>query len=365
MHHAVVPADRRQHAGLLQSLAVGFPFVSERVVLGGDHQRGRQAAHVRRLEGRRVRVVPILGAGEVRLPHPHHRVAREELPLRIVAVGGGVEVRIDDRVHQELKCDWRTVAVPRHERHGGREVAAGAVAPDGQPAPVGVEALGVLGNPPCGGVAVLGGSREAMRRRQSIVDGHHHASAAVAEHARQRIVRNNAAHDPAAAVEERQDRKRTAALRRVDADRHLALGAGNGAVLDGGHGLGLPLPREEHLVDDRRVHRGRCRRCVGIGRRRRPHLVEERLQLRINGHGILRSVSGGMASVAGVGEGGRLAPHAPVAQGPRRRLHYAPRREQSRRPPPPPRHIDASQRERHEVWDLLRAVGPAAVLARD
>ena len=43
---AGVARERGRHAGLDQALCIGFTLVTQGVVLGADHQRGRQATQV-------------------------------------------------------------------------------------------------------------------------------------------------------------------------------------------------------------------------------------------------------------------------------------------------------------------------------
>ena len=64
---------------------------------------------------------------------PAHAVAREHVPLREIGVRLGLRAEVRDRIGQHLQRDLRPARVARQQRDDGGEVAAGAIAADGEP----------------------------------------------------------------------------------------------------------------------------------------------------------------------------------------------------------------------------------------
>ena len=108
-------------------------------------------------------------------------------------VGAGVD--------EHLERDRGSARVARHERHHGGEVAARAVAADGQLFGIYFQTICVAGNKRESGKAILHGRRKRGLGRFPILHREHRAARAVGERAADDIVRVEIADHPAAAVE--------------------------------------------------------------------------------------------------------------------------------------------------------------------
>ena len=175
------------------------------------------------------------------------------------------------------------MAIARHQRDRRGEVAARAVAADGDPGGVDAEIGRVARGPKGCRVRVLGRGRELVLGRQPVVDRHHHASRAVGDRATRRVVGVETADDPTPAVEvdERGERRRGRVLRPVDAHGNRAFGAGHGAVLHACHGLRVGGQRRDHALDVGACFRARHRLDAG---ERLVHGVHEHLRNRVQRH---------------------------------------------------------------------------------
>lgn len=97
---------------------------------------------------------PLGGVGGVLVPEPLHGVAPQEVALRELVVGGGVEVRVGDRVEQHLPEQLDAPALLGHQRQRGGHVATHAVT--GHRDAGGVQALArAVGGHPVGDRVVL------------------------------------------------------------------------------------------------------------------------------------------------------------------------------------------------------------------
>ena len=79
--------------------------------------------------------------------HPFHQGRRQEAIATELVVGVGLEVRVDDRPHQDLHLDRGAAVLFGHECGHRRHVPADAVADDGEIAAVDVDLVPVAGDP--------------------------------------------------------------------------------------------------------------------------------------------------------------------------------------------------------------------------
>ena len=77
---------------------------------------------------------------------------------------------VEWRIDEQLRREWRAVALTGEQRDGGREVAAGARAADGQPVGSSPSSAAVLGDPAGGGVAVFEAGGKRVLRGAAIRD---------------------------------------------------------------------------------------------------------------------------------------------------------------------------------------------------
>jgi len=80
MDHSVVARRRDCYTGVHELAGIRFPFVAERVVLGSDDERRRQAFElfVAGTEWRDIRIIPGLLVRRVKIPAIFHELARQE-----------------------------------------------------------------------------------------------------------------------------------------------------------------------------------------------------------------------------------------------------------------------------------------------
>ena len=262
---ARVARERDGHARLAQAFGVGLALVAQGVVFGGDHVRGGQARVAHGAQGRGVGMRTVAVGAEVVVPEPPHALAREQVAVGVVAVGGGVEVVVGDGVDEQLEADGGAAFVAGAQGDDGGEVAARGVAAHGQPARVRAQFGGAGGGPDGGGVAVLVGGGEAVFGREAVVHGDEDAARAGGQLAAGHVRRVEVADDPAAAVEPDEQGQALGLDGAVDAHGDVARGAGDGAVLDarhlragdgGGQAVGLAHGPGILRVDGRGAERG-------------------------------------------------------------------------------------------------------------
>jgi hypothetical protein len=250
--HGLVAVHGDGVAGGPQRLAVGLALVPQRVVLRGDDQRRRQAREVVGEEGR---VPPVArdGDGAVLLLEPVHRVLRQEGALGVLLSRRMTSPGLGRRVDQRLEAQLRATGVASEEGHDGGQVAAGAVAANGDAGRVALDRVGVDRHPLGGGEAVFDGRRELGLGRQAVVDADDDGLGLGAQLAGHRVVAVDAADREPSAVEEQQDRERPVALRPVHPDRDLAGRAGDRPVVGAGELGRLAAGGSHHLVGGPRL----------------------------------------------------------------------------------------------------------------
>ena len=223
-------------AGFFQRIGVILAFVAQRVEFGGDDGgvRHQGIAMQVRLEGRGVDVVAVdFRVGQVVVPEPGHAFPFQEQAGAVGVVGFGVEVVVGNGIDQQLVVDQQRQFV-LGQAHGGGQIAAGAVAADGEGFVGIAQFLGILHRPDGGGQAVLEGDGELVFRRQAVVYGHHHAVGAGAQLARRGVGGVQVSDYPAAAVEPHQNAPGAFAFGGVNPHGNIvgfgADGVGDGAV---------------------------------------------------------------------------------------------------------------------------------------
>ena len=199
-----------RHTRLAQPARVGLALIAQRIVLGRDHQSRRQPCQTFGCQGRGVGMA-VVRAAQVLVPEPEHRLAGEHVALAVLAVRGCLEVEICDRAEKDLEIRQRDAAVARHQGDHGRQVAAGAVAADGDAAPFQSQRRGAAAHPGEGGERILGGHGKAVLRRTAVVDRDQRTAGGVGQQPAKGVVRLKIADDPAAAVVVHQHRQRAAA----------------------------------------------------------------------------------------------------------------------------------------------------------
>ncbi|MBP2018155.1 hypothetical protein J2Z79_001554 [Symbiobacterium terraclitae] len=281
MDLAQVPLQRHGVAGLCQLPGVGLALVAQRVELGGDDERRRQVGRVRHLQRRGAPVAVVFVAVDVVVPEPLHHGRGQEIVGPVLPVRRGVEAVVGHRVDQHLVCQLRIALLPGHEGDHRGQVAAGAVAGDGDALRVAAEAAGVLGHPGGRGVAVLGRRRELVLRGHPVVHRDHHRPGAVRQQGAGRVDRVRAADHPAAAVEVEEYGERPLARRRIDADGNRTCRARNRPVHQARHRFRLAPERCQLLGHPP----GLCRRhLVERGATSLGQLLQERLNLSVQRH---------------------------------------------------------------------------------
>ena len=187
------------HAVLREPLRVCLALVAQRVVLGGEHHRGRQAGEAPGTQRRGVRARAHRPVGRVVVPEPLHRVAAHEQLVGGIEVGVGVEVAVGHRIHEHLQRDLRA-GRPSALRHDRRQASAGAVAGDDQRHGAARDLLEVRRRPLQRRPRVLDRGREAMLGSEAVVDEHHRAAGLLGQPAPERVELVQRAEDPAPAV---------------------------------------------------------------------------------------------------------------------------------------------------------------------
>ena len=188
-------------------LRVRLALVAQRVVLGGDHDRAREAGEVGRADRGEPRIVEVGRRARVVLPEPAHAFGFEEVALGVVDHRRAVELDLGDRVHEQLQLRLREPAFARVERDDRGEVAARAVAADRDAMRVGADLVRVRERPLVRGEAVVGRGRELRFRREPVVDRHHDRAGVIREQPPELVVRVEVARDPSATVEPQQQRQ--------------------------------------------------------------------------------------------------------------------------------------------------------------
>ena len=157
--HARILSERHRHAGRLELRRVQLRLEVEGIAFRRHDERGRQAGVVRSEERRDPPVVRHGRRGKVVGLVPQQLVPVEEVALvRHVEAAGEVASR--HRVDEQLEADAPRTPRSRASRDDRREVAAGAVAGDGEPGRVAPERVGVLAEPGGGRVRVHDRRRE-------------------------------------------------------------------------------------------------------------------------------------------------------------------------------------------------------------
>ena len=104
---------------------------------------------------------------------PFHGDGIEPVAVLVAAIGVGPRDRVGHRIDEQLQAKLGAAMVTRPQGHCGGEIAAGAVAPDGEPGSVDADRGAVGRHPLQAGHDIVESAGEARLRRQAIVDGEH------------------------------------------------------------------------------------------------------------------------------------------------------------------------------------------------
>ena len=159
------------------------------------------------------------GGEDERVLHPRHR--------------WGLHRHIGRRINQHLEANFRQIFIPRHDRHDGGEIAAGAVAADRDLAAIHAQAVGLVKYPSWGGCAVGHRSGEFMFRRHAVIHRDHAALAFIGDLPTQLVVTFKIANHPATTMIKDQGwqfRAGARALAAIQPQRNVAERAGAGQV---------------------------------------------------------------------------------------------------------------------------------------
>jgi hypothetical protein len=135
------------------------------------------------------------------------------------------------RVHEQLRGQ-RQRPLPGEQRDHGGEVAARAVAPDGDPAGIGTELVRVVDDPRHRRDAVVHRRGERMLRREPVARSDDETAGGVGERTAHPVGRVDPAQRPAATEEVHQRPQWTIRRRPVDPHRPFVVRAGEHAVGD-------------------------------------------------------------------------------------------------------------------------------------
>ena len=127
---ALVPLKPNRDAGRLKGGGVRFSLVAQRIEFRSDDHGWWKPREVLGIDRTGVGITAIRRLRYIAVPEPLHRISGQEVALGVLPIGRALEVRVSHWIDQQLepKC----LALPRHaEGNAGGEVAAGAVAPDG------------------------------------------------------------------------------------------------------------------------------------------------------------------------------------------------------------------------------------------
>ena len=245
----------------------------QHIAFGRDDDRRRRAGKVCRLQWRGPPILGVLGAAQIVIPEPQHRLARQDAVAgREFAVARHRHRVVGDRINERLQAQSRLIGAARHQRDNGGEVGAGAVAMDAEPGGVRAEAAGIGVHPLQCREAVIDRGGEFVLGPHAVIDRSDKRPGAGAQIARDEIMRIEASDHVATAVviDDRRHRiARIGLLRPVEAQPDRACGARDHALLDARdrQRLGLPGARRLfHLCPRLRGSQGldRPQPCCGL-----------------------------------------------------------------------------------------------------
>ena len=227
VHHAVRAEVAGRDPRRAQTLGVGFRFVAQRVVFGGDDQCRRQPGEILRVDGRDARILGGALVAAIGAVIPGQVVARHE------AFGGGHRDRrkrqreVDHRLQQHLMADRDAGVGPQEPAGDCREIPAGTFAAHDHGARHPAELAGVGARPDDGRHCVIECCGERVLRRQAVIDREHAVSGDMGEVAAERVALLDAALHVPTAVEIQDDGSWLRTLRHVEACRNVGVRAGN------------------------------------------------------------------------------------------------------------------------------------------
>ncbi len=198
-------------SGFPEPFSVGFPFIPQGIELGRKYQCPGLTGQILCKDGGKIRIQPVglrtlvifqilaellSGKQEISSVFLH---GRERGGFRVIAVYGGVD--------QDLLLRHEFAPVPGHQGEGCRQVAAGAVADEGDAGRIHIEQKTVLINRPRHSVAVLKPRREAEFRRQPVAYGNYRVPRVPGKPRADPVIGIHTFRDPAASVQEQEHRE--------------------------------------------------------------------------------------------------------------------------------------------------------------
>ncbi len=146
-------------------------------------------------------MAPVAVRPQIVFPEPLHEVPGEAVTFRIlrVALEAGVPM-VSHRVDERLGTDRRTIQVSRFQAHDCAEVAASAIARDGNLAAIRPKVRSILLQPFQGGVAIVHRCGKPVFWRQTVIHQHHNALGGIGEAATVRVVGVQPANHPSATM---------------------------------------------------------------------------------------------------------------------------------------------------------------------
>ena len=154
---------------------------------------------------------------QVMVHEPIHDFSGERIAFAVVAVTLRVRVHQRGRVNQQLKRRLMFAAACA-QTNGCGQIAASAVAADGNPFGIHMQTVCMGSQPLKGRLCIVVSRRKHMLGREAVVHGKHGATAGHTQLAAQYIVRINVANHPAAAVVVHQCRQQSVGCNALGAE---------------------------------------------------------------------------------------------------------------------------------------------------
>ena len=202
MDHAGQSVCVGRHAALAQALRIGFAFITQGVVFADQHRGGGQARHRLHAQRRRIGRRAIRFVQQVGKPAVPHGLFGHEKITAVVLVGLRGERIVHHGIEQQLVGDCRPHPVARHDRCGGRQVAARAVSANSDALPVDAQHVGVEADPLQAGVHVFDRHGNLVLERQPVIHRVHLAAGGVGQGTTRVVVQIKRTPEPPATVRE-------------------------------------------------------------------------------------------------------------------------------------------------------------------
>jgi hypothetical protein len=233
--HAIVTAIRRRHTGFLEALGIGGTLIAQRITLGRNHQRWRQATDIPGHQGSSVRIMSVSSILKIMIPVPLHAGAGEHIAFRKALIGIGRIVAVRHRIYEQLEGQGRPTTVTRHQGHGRSQIPTSAVPAYRNTLRVTIDLRGMLDGPLGRRIAIIGGTRKFGLWSQTVVHRYNHTAGAHRQVPSRCIGTVQVTDYPATAVKPHQDREGAGSGGSVDAHRNSRARGGDIALFDLGN----------------------------------------------------------------------------------------------------------------------------------